>query len=185
MNSSTKTLTRTGLAVALVVAAQFLGKLFPAGAVIFGPFSLNQLITGSLVNLILIVSAAVIGLWPAAAVGVLSSVLATLIGVGPIFPIITPAIAAGNCVIVAMTALLSRDGVLKIPAILAGAAAKCAFLWISVPLLFQFIPEIKPPQAQMLSIMFSWPQFITAAVGGTLAMLILPALQRALGSDAV
>ncbi len=181
MNTSTKTLTRTGLAVALIVAAQFIGKLLPAGAVLFGPFSVNQLVTGSLVNLILILSALVIGLWPAAAVGVLSSILASIIGVGPIFPIITPAIAVGNCIIVAAAAFLSKkDGVLKLPAVAVGAAAKCAFLWATVPFLFRFIPEIKPPQAQMLSVMFSWPQFITAAVGGVLAMLIVPALKKAL-----
>ena len=42
--------TRTALGVALVVVAQLLGKVIPAGAVIAGPFSVTQLVTGSLVN---------------------------------------------------------------------------------------------------------------------------------------
>ena len=43
-------LCQTALGVALVVLAQLAGKLFPAGAVVIGPLSVSQLITGSLVN---------------------------------------------------------------------------------------------------------------------------------------
>ena len=49
---------QTALGIALVVLAQLLGKLFPAGAVVIGPLSLSQLITGSLVNCVLFVFAA-------------------------------------------------------------------------------------------------------------------------------
>ncbi len=182
---NTKTITRTGLAVALVIVAQFIGKMVPAGAVIFGPFSTNQLITGSLVNLILIVSGAAIGLWPGVTVGVLSAILATLLGVGPIFPLITPAIAVGNALIVLVTWLFFRKSAkpgytaTNLAGVVSGAAVKCAFLWITVPMLFQFIPEIKPPQIAALSIMFSWPQAITGVVGGLLALAVLPALKKA------
>ena len=48
-------LARTAIGVALVILAQLIGKMLPAGAVIAGPFSLTQLITGSLVNCVLFV----------------------------------------------------------------------------------------------------------------------------------
>ena len=47
-------ITRTALGVALVVVAQLLGKVIPAGAAIAGPFSVTQLVTGSLVNCVLL-----------------------------------------------------------------------------------------------------------------------------------
>ena len=36
---------RTAMGIALIILAQLLGKVFPAGAVIVGPFSVNQLVT--------------------------------------------------------------------------------------------------------------------------------------------
>ena len=67
--------TRTALGVALVVVAQLLGKVIPAGAVIAGPFSVTQLVTGSLVNCVLFVFTATTGIWSGVAIGILSSVL--------------------------------------------------------------------------------------------------------------
>ena len=79
-----KWITRTALCTALVLLAQMIGKLLPAGAVIAGPFSLNQLITGSLVNLVLILAAASAGVWSGVTCGVISSILAALLGMTPV-----------------------------------------------------------------------------------------------------
>lgn len=189
MNSNTKWITRTALMVALVVVAQFIGKMIPPIAVIFGPFNISQLITGSLVNLILVLSAVTIGLWSGVAVGVLSAVLATFLGIGPIFPIITPAIAVSNIIIVIIVYFFfmqaernANKTAVKITGIIVGAIVKCGFLWVTVPMLFKLIPEIKPPQVTMLTIMFSWPQAITALVGGFLAMLVIPSVKKALSN---
>ena len=181
--STSKSLTRAALATALVLVAQFIGKIVPAGFVIFGPFSLNQLITGSLVNMILMVAAVKIGIGYGIAVGILSSILATILQIGPIFPIITPAIAIGNGIIVLVFGLIYRldKKAHFYPAVgvVAGAAAKCAFLWLTVPMLLKLIPDILPAQTNMLTIMFSWPQGITGLVGGILALCILPVLNKA------
>lgn len=95
-----KWITRTALCTALVLLAQIVGRMLPAGAVIAGPFSINQLVTGSLVNLVLILAAASVGLWSGVACGVVSSILAALLGMTPV-PFIVPAIALGNAVIAA------------------------------------------------------------------------------------
>ena len=54
-NKTTKWIAYTAMGVALVVVAQFLGSRIPSIATIFGPFSVQQLITGTLVNCILLV----------------------------------------------------------------------------------------------------------------------------------
>lgn len=134
--TASRWITRTGLGVALVVVAQLLGKIIPAGAVIAGPFSVTQLVTGSLVNCVLFVFTATTGIWSGVAIGILSSVLATLVGIGPAIPAVTPVIACGNAVLAVVFGLLrSRKWNFARWAVAAVAAAaiKCAFLWICVP----------------------------------------------------
>ena len=175
-----KWITRTALCTALVLLAQMIGKLLPAGAVIAGPFSLNQLITGSLVNLVLILAAASAGVWSGVTCGVISSILAALLGMTPV-PFIVPAIALGNAVIAAAAWFLftrfNGTGI-RAAGVVLGAAAKCAVLWLTVPALLGILPDIPPKQVQMLSVMFSWPQFVTAMIAGMLALLVYPALCR-------
>ena len=60
--NGTKWIAYTAMGLALVVVAQYLGSLIPDIAVIFGPFSVKQLITGTLVNCILLVFTAKAGL---------------------------------------------------------------------------------------------------------------------------
>ena len=122
-------ITRTALGVALVVVAQLLGKVIPAGAAIAGPFSVTQLVTGSLVNCVLFVFTATTGIWSGVAIGILSSVLATLVGIGPAVPAVTPVIACGNAVLALFFGLLhGKDwqfGRWAFAAVIA-AAVKCA-----------------------------------------------------------
>ncbi len=192
-HKSTLWIVRTALMLALLVVAQFAGKLIPAGAAVLGPMSLTQLITGSLVNLVLIVTAATVGAWSGITVGVLSSVLALILGIQA-QPIITPAVALGNVVIVLVVwiffTLAEKNnqkplGLFGILGVVVGAAAKTGFLWLAVPALLKLIPEMKPKQAETLTLMFSYPQLATALIGGLLALLIIPTVKRALGNRAV
>lgn len=173
--------TRTALGVALVVVAQLLGKVIPAGAVITGPFSVTQLVTGSLVNCVLFVFTATTGIWSGVAIGILSSVLATLIGIGPAIPAVTPVIACGNAVLAVAFGLLHGKA-WSFPrwaaAAVAAAAVKCAFLWVCVPFVLGLLSGVAEQQVKALSIMFSWPQGLTAFIGGCLALVILPRLGK-------
>ncbi len=170
----------TAMGVALAAAAQYIGTLIPDIAVIFGPFSVRQLITGTLVNCVLLVFTARAGVASGVAVGVLSAILAALLGISNIA--VTPAVAVGNGLLCLLYGLLmKRTGIpaarMHVPAVLIGAAVKCAFLWLTVPLLLAGagLPE---KQTAMLSIMFSWPQGITALCGGLLSWPILSRLGR-------
>jgi len=168
--TNTKFLTRTAASVALVVLAQLLGKVLPAGAVIAGPFSVTQLVTGSLVNCVLLSAAGINGVWSGVIVGLISPVLAFFLGIGPAIFAITPLVALGNAAIVVTARATNKMN--KFVSVVISAAVKCAFLWVSVPALLRLLgaPE---KQMQMMSVMFSWPQGVTALIGGLLALLVL------------
>ena len=83
---------RTAIGIALVILAQLIGKLLPAGAVIAGPFSVTQLVTGSLVNCVLFVFTAQAGILSGVIIGFLSSILASLIGIGPAVLAVVPVV---------------------------------------------------------------------------------------------
>jgi ABC-type transport system involved in cytochrome bd biosynthesis fused ATPase/permease subunit len=52
------------------------------------------------------------------------------------------------------------------------------FLWgMTVRLILPMFFAGKTKVAEKLSMMFSWPQAITAVVGGILALLVLPAIR--------
>lgn len=162
------------MGIVLVTAAQYLGGLIPDIAVIFGPFSVRQLITGTLVNCVLLVFTARAGLASGAAIGAVSAVLAALLGISQL--VISPLVAAGN-ILLCLTYWFLEERMNHICGVIAGAALKCAFLWLTVPMALSAagFPE---KQAAMLSIMFSWPQLVTALCGGLLAWAVLPRVRR-------
>ncbi|MBQ9687357.1 MAG: hypothetical protein IJV41_12565 [Oscillospiraceae bacterium] len=176
-NKTLRFITRSAMGVALVIVAQLLGKAFPAGAVITGPFGVNQLVTGSLVNCVLFVFTAIGGLWCGVTVGIVSALLASVIGVGPAVLAVVPLVACGNALLCVVFSLVTEKLHASRPAgAVAAAVCKCAFLWLTVPQLLKLVgaPEKK---AAALSVMFSWPQGCTALIGGALALLIIPRLK--------
>ena len=174
-NKTTKWISYTAMGVALVVVAQFLGSRIPSIATIFGPFSVQQLITGTLVNCILLVFTARSGVTSGSVIGVLSSVLAAAFGISQI--VVTPMVAVGNALLCIVYGLLARRPSWHIPAMIIGAVVKCAFLWLTVPMVLAAagLPE---KQTAMLSIMFSWPQGVTALCGGLLSWPIIARLKK-------
>ena len=66
---------------------------------------------------------------------------------------------------------------------LAAAAAKFAALWL---VLVQLVAPLIVPAAKLTVVTgaFTWPQLITAAIGGVLACLIAPPVRKALDSRA-
>lgn len=178
-DSAVRFIARTAIGIALVILAQLFGKLLPAGAVIAGPFSLTQLVTGSLVNCVLFVFTAQVGIWSGLIIGILSSVLASLIGIGPAVAAVVPVVACGNGILALLFGLVSgKRERLRIPAVIFAAAVKCAFLWLCVPAVLKALGSVPDKQVAALSIMFSWPQGVTALIGGALALLILPRLSK-------
>ena len=179
MRKKTLWITQTAAMLALLVALQALTK--PAG----------QLVTGSCVNTVLAVAALFGGLACGLTVALCSPVLAFLLGIAP--QILTvPAIMAGNCVFVVVLALLTKGRfnqiLWKIVAWVTAAVAKFAVLyaavvWLICGVLSQRLISagvMKPPMLKLLPATFSWPQLITALIGGGLAMIMVPVIKKAL-----
>ena len=178
MNKKLRWITETAIMLALLVSLQALTKGF------------GQLVTGSCVNAILAISVLVGGLSSGITVALISPVLAFLLGIAP--QILTvPAIMVGNTVYVVLLYLIagnSKNIVRKIVAWVAAAAAKFAALYaIVVGLICGVLSEnllasgaLKEPMLKALPATFSWPQLITALIGGAVALLIVPVLRKAL-----
>ena len=176
MNTKKRTIwiTKTAVFIALLIGIQ-------AATAPFG-----QLITGSLVNLILVISAMTCGMASGCTVAVLSPAFAFLFAIGPNFLPIVPFIMAGNIAMVLAWSLLGKRAFANkhiVHGATAIAAAVCKFsvlyfgiVRIAIPYIFN-MPE---QQASIMSGLFSLPQLFTALAGGAVAAIILPVIDKAL-----
>lgn len=179
MNKKLRFITETAILLALLVSLQALTKGF------------GQLVTGTCVNAILAVSVLVGGLGSGLTVALVSPVLAFLLGIAP--QILTvPAIMAGNSVYVLLLHLLAdregKDLPRQAAAWLLAAVGKFAALYLIVvkvicgvmaPALLE-AGTLKTPMLKALPATFSWPQLITALLGGAVALVIVPVVRKAL-----
>jgi hypothetical protein len=171
MNKKVLWITRTAVMIALLICAQ----AFSA--------AMGQMVTGSLVNLILIVSVMAFGWGTGFAAAIISPLFAKFLGIGPqLWPFI-PFIALGNATLVFVWRLVGeltpridkKRFVNYIAAAAAGAIAKFIVLYITiVKIVIPFLVTLPEPQAAVMSNMFSVPQLITASVGGGIAAIVLP-----------
>ena len=176
MNIKSKILwiTRTAVFVALLVVLQ--AATAPLG---------NTIVTGSVVNLLLVVSVMTSGIASGLSVAAVSPVIAKLIGIGPLWSLI-PFIVAGNITLVLLWHIIGNRNMRHkhaayIIALICAAISKFLVLYvgiveIAIPI-FLGLPE---QQAAVISTMFSIPQLITALIGGTLATALLPTLKKAI-----
>jgi hypothetical protein len=162
-------ITRTAVMIALLIAAQSFSA------------AMGQMVTGSLVNLILIVSVMAFGWGTGFTVAILSPVFAKFLGIGPqLWPFI-PFIALGNAVLVCVWRAVgelkigAKKFISYIAAAIAGALAKFIVLYLTVvKIVIPFLVTLPEQQAAVMSNMFSLPQLITASIGGGIAAIALP-----------
>lgn len=179
MNKKIRWITETAIMLALLVALQALTK--PAG----------QFVTGSCVNVVLAISTLVAGIWSGLTIALISPVLAFVLGIAP--QILTvPAIMVGNSVFVVLLHLIVggqyKSVVRRIIAWLVAAAAKFAALYFIVVKIICGVMAasllaagtLKEPMLKALPATFSWPQLVTALIGGGIALLIAPVIRKAL-----
>ena len=125
MKNTIRWITRTAVFIALLIVLQM--ATAPLG---------NILITGSLVNLLLIISVMTCGLASGLSVAVISPVMAKLLGIGPLWSLI-PFIAAGNIALVLLwhfigNRQIGRKYTSAIIALIFAAAAKFLVLYIGI-----------------------------------------------------
>jgi hypothetical protein len=179
-------ITRTAVLTALLVTLQFITTMLG-----------NTLVTGSVVNLLLVISFLTCGPATGFTVAIISPVCASLVGVGPAFPPLIPFIALGNAVFIAvwyLVGLLNKSdktgGRSKAMKLLVNystaiAAALIKFLTLYagiVKIAMPYILDLNEKQSAVLSFSFSYPQIITATIGGALALSVVPPVKKALGA---
>jgi len=165
-------LTRTALLLALLIALQWATQ--PLG---------NQFVTGSAVNFILFVTVLAVGLSGGLSVGVISPFMAALLPFTPPLSPITPIIAAGNAALIFIVWFIRapadgrrRPSLRTVLAVAAAAIVKFLLLWGGITWVAPLFMTVPAPMV----LMFSWPQLVTASIGGTLAVAALPLLRRAI-----
>jgi len=165
---------QTGIFLALLIVAQLVTR----------PFG-NSFLTGSLNNMLFILTVMVCGLSSAMILSVISPIIAFLMGMAPFLPFV-PVIIAGNIVLVVLwyfIALRDADSgkARKVIALIVAAVVKFTILYFGiVHLVVPLVLGLGEPQASVVSAAFSWPQIITASIGGVLALLLFPVLRKAL-----
>ena len=162
-------ITETAVMLALLIVLQWATK------------PLGQIVTGSCVNAVLAASVLLGGLWCGVTVALASPFCAFLLGIGPQLIAIIPAIALGNGVLVLALHFLYGKKIWRWGlAWLCAAVGKSAALYLLVVQLLCRVLPLKQPQIDTFTAMFSLPQLVTALIGGGLALLIMPALKKAL-----
>lgn len=178
MGKKTLWITQTALMLALLIVLQWLTK------------PLGQLVTGSCVNGMLALTALLAGLGSGVTVAALSPVFAYLFGIAPNL-VTVPAIMVGNMAFVLVLHLVCGDGKSawrQVAAWFVSAVCKFAILYFLVTMVICGVASevllergvLKAPMLTMLPTMFTWPQLITALIGGAVALLAAPTLKRAL-----
>ena len=176
MNKKVLWITETAVLLALLIVLQWVTK------------PLGQIVTGSCVNAVLAVTALLVGISGGLTVALISPVCAYLLGIAPNL-VAVPAIMVGNAVFVLLLKLLCGKALWRqILAWLAAAVGKFGTLYLLVvvlicgPLSGSLLEAgvMKKPMIAVMTASFSWPQLITALIGGGLALVLVPILKKAL-----
>jgi len=176
-------ITRSAVLIAMIVTVQ------AATIVLSAIPMLRQYLTGSLVNMILVISVMAVSTSTGVIVGTVSPLFASLLGVVPgwQWPLV-PFIALGNVALVIVWHLLGKRSIVNKYAtrcitIGASAVLKFAILYIGIVQVMLHILDLKGPQMIALSSAFSVTQIFTAVIGGVLASLALPVLKKAIKTE--
>ena len=175
---SVRWITETAVLLALLITLQYVTK------------PLGQYVTGSCVNAVLAITVLYAGVGSGLTVALISPVFAFLLGIAPNL-LTVPATMVGNTVYVLLLRFIRTDGRRlwsQIAGWIVSAVCKFAVLYLIVVEIFCGLAAetlmnagvLKAPMLKTLPAMFSWPQLVTALAGGAVAMLVAPALKRAL-----
>lgn len=155
LEDRSKEIARTAILLALTAAIQITGKCFTP---FLGP--MNIFIVGTLVNACLLISVEYAGIKGASMIAFAAPFTAVLTGTPVPIPFI-PFIGVGNFLLILIFYLLKRT----ILGIVIGAIIKFSFLFASVTL-FLKITDLPAILVGVLYFSFSWPQIVTALMGG-------------------
>lgn len=149
---------------------------FVAVAVV-APYFLNQLITGSIVNALLFISASYLGLESAFLLCLIPSLISIYTGYTGLLPLalapMVPFIMTGNALLVLTFSKLSKKNYWV--GAISAAFIKFIFIW-SVGMVL--VNSILHGISKSVFLMISWPQLATAIAGASIAYLFLKVIKK-------
>lgn len=156
----------------LLKASQFCILL---SIIVFAPVIGNQLITGSIVNALLLISAMVLGLSSAILLSLLPSAISLSLGFLPwVMAPMVPFIILGNIIFVFSFDYLRKNNYWL--GAISGSFLKFVFLFISSNVVITLF--IKQTVATKIAAMMSWPQLITSLLGSMIAFFVWEAMNK-------
>lgn len=160
--------------VKLVATKVFQLSIFVALAVA-APYVGNQLITGSIVNALLFISASILGLESAFLLCLIPSLISIYTGLLPLAlaPMI-PFIMTGNALLVLTFSKLGKKNYWL--GAVSASVIKYAFIWSVGMVLASSV--LKGSIAKNILLMISWPQLATALAGSAIAFLFLKLIKK-------
>lgn len=161
MNQGTQKITRVGILLALTLAIQWMG--------------MPQLITGTAINAMLLISASTVGLIPAVMIGCITPVVALMVGImkAPMAPVI-PFIIGANAVWVMVYGFIQNRN--RYGAMILAAVTKFLVLWAAVKWIL--IGMLPGPVLEKAAVAFGITQLFTALAGGVIALAVIPFLHN-------
>ncbi len=173
MTKKTLLVARTGIVIALAVVIQLFG-----GTVLAVMGTNKQFVIGSLINACLLVATASGGLAGGAIVSFVTPLIAAFTGQAAVAAFIlpfSPVIGLGNFALVFFFWLFTRKNKSLLNSYIGigmGAIVKFCILFIGVHIGLSLISIAEPLQVA-IKFMFSWPQLVTAVIGGLVATAII------------
>jgi len=151
--------------------ALFLIQFFVLLLVIsLAPLINNQIITGTIVNASLLIAVVLLGMRGAALLCFLPSVISLAFGLLPmVMAPMVPFIIIGNVALVYIFDLLRKRNFFL--GLIPAAFIKFSFLFLVSNFVISFF--IKQAVADKIAVMMSYPQLITALMGGVVAYLLI------------
>lgn len=171
MNKGIKFITFTAALLSMLIVAQFFSK------------PLGQLVTGALVNFILISACLVVNVQAGIVVAIVSPFLASMLGIGPKLIEIVGAVCVGNLVLVltyyVIFKWIKRNSVSWLMAIAYGAILKFAALYFGVVKFLLPFLKVGEAAVKTYGVTFGIMQLFTAFLGGIIAWFIVPTVKKA------
>ena len=137
--------------------------------VCFAPLIGNQIITGTIVNAALLMSVILLGMRGAVLLSLLPSLVSLSFGLLPmVMAPMVPFIIMGNIILVYVFNLLREKNFFL--GLIPGALLKFSFLFLISNFVISFF--VKQAVADKVAVMMSYPQLITALMGGIVVYLL-------------
>ncbi|MFH1036778.1 MAG: iron hydrogenase [Patescibacteria group bacterium] len=143
--------------------------------VVLAPAIGQQAITGSIVNAVLFISAATLGVESAILIGLIPSLISLSVGLLPaILAPMVPFIMVGNTILILTFNFLRKKNYWI--GVVTASILKFAFLFGVSSIVVDLL--LKKEIAANVAAMMSWPQLLTALAGGLIAYIFLKAAKN-------